>query len=243
MDTDNTVPTGDPAGSDAPARRARVLEAARQVIQREAAALAALAGQIDDDFADLVQRVLDTPGKVITTGTGTSGIMAERLAHLLTVSGTPAFYLPCLTALHGGMGAITSTDLVIAFSKGGQSSELTQLASRLAERSVHVVAVTEAPDSPFAEAAATVIVVATRPAEADLGRLIATGSTLVAGAWGDALAATLMASRDYSWENVISTHPGGIVGQQTDLPDRLSLADGDATAPVDRSADSTGGAA
>jgi len=212
MDTDQTA--NDPAS---------IVSAARLIIQREAAAVSGLADQIGDDFAALVKRVLDTPGKVITTGTGTSGIMAERLAHLLAVSGTPAFYLPCLDALHGGMGAITVTDLVIAFSKGGQSSELTQLATRLGERSVHVVAVTEAPASPFAKAAGTVMVVKTSPADADLGGLIATGSTLVAGAWGDALAAALMASRDYSWENVISTHPGGIVGQQTELPDRLRL--------------------
>ncbi len=208
-----------------------IVQAARLVIQREASAVAGLAEQIGDDFAALVKRVLDTRGKVVTTGTGTSGIMAERLAHLLAVSGTPAFYLPCLDALHGGMGAITVADLVIAFSKGGQSNELTQLASRLSERSVHVVAVTEEPGSPFAEAAGSVVTIATNPPEADLGGLIATGSTLVAGAWGDALAAALMASRDYSWEDVISTHPGGIVGQQTELPDRLRLDDTQPSGP------------
>jgi arabinose-5-phosphate isomerase len=90
---------------------------------------------------------------------------------------------------------------------------------------VHVVAVTEARNSPFADAAATVVVIATDPPEADLGGLIATGSTLVAGAWGDALAAALMARRNYSWESVISTHPGGIVGRQTRLPDRVRLDD------------------
>jgi D-arabinose 5-phosphate isomerase GutQ len=217
--------------------RASIVQAARLVIQREASALANLAEQIGDDFVTLVQRILDTPGKVITTGTGTSGIMAERLAHLLAVSGTPAFYLPCLDALHGGMGAISVTDLVIAISKGGQSSELTQLATRLGERSVHVVAVTEAPDSPFANAAGTVVVISTDPAEADLGSLIATGSTLVAGAWGDALAATLMASRAYSWEDVISTHPGGIVGQQTQLPDRLGLDNDQSGDPADQTND------
>ena len=204
---------------------ASIIAAARLVIQREATAVAGLADQIGEDFAALVERVIRTPGKVVTTGTGTSGIMAERFAHLLAVSGTPAFYLPCLDALHGGMGAIAVTDLVIAFSKGGQSSELTQLATRLAERSVHVVAVTEARNSPFADAAGTVVEIATDPPEADLGGLIATGSTLVAGAWGDALAAALMARRNYTWENVISTHPGGIVGQQTQLPNRLTLED------------------
>jgi arabinose-5-phosphate isomerase len=217
--------------------RASIVQAARVVIQREASAVANLAEQIGDDFVTLVQRILDTPGKVITTGTGTSGIMAERLAHLLAVSGTPAFYLPCLDALHGGMGAISVTDLVIAISKGGQSTELTQLATRLGERSVHVVAVTEAPNSPFANAADTVVVISTDPAEADLGSLIATGSTLVVGAWGDALAATLMASRAYSWEDVISTHPGGIVGQQTQLPDRLGLDNDQSGDPADETND------
>jgi D-arabinose 5-phosphate isomerase GutQ len=203
----------------------RILQTARQLIQREASAVAGLVNQIDDKFASVVKLVIATPGKVVTTGTGTSGIMAERLAHLLAVSGTPAFYLPCLDALHGGMGAIAPTDLVIAISKGGQSSELTQLVTRLAERSVHVVAVTEAPDSPFAAAAATVVAIATKPPDADLGGLIATGSTLVAGAWGDGLAATLMTVRAHSWEEVISTHPGGILGQQTELPDQIALGD------------------
>ena len=223
----NPEATTDPGG---------VVRAARLVIQREAAALANLVDQVGDDFTALVERVLHTPGKVVTTGTGTSGIMAERLAHLLAVSGTPAFYLPCLDALHGGMGAIAPSDLVIAFSKGGQSSELTQLAARLAERSVHVVAVTEAPGSPFAAAAGSVVVITTDPAEADLGGLIATGSTLVAGAWGDALAAALMASRGYGWEDVISTHPGGIVGQQTQLPDQPSLKEAPTAAPSDTDA-------
>jgi arabinose-5-phosphate isomerase len=192
--------------------------AAREILEREARALAGLVSQIDASFAEVVRAVLATPGKVITTGTGTSGIMAERMAHLLAVSGTPAFYLPCLDALHGGMGAIASTDLVIALSKGGESIELIELVTRLGERGIQVIAVTEDPGSSFATAAAMVAHIRTEPAEADLGRLIATGSTLVAGAWGDALAAVLMQLRGYSWSEVIDTHPGGIVGQQTELP-------------------------
>jgi D-arabinose 5-phosphate isomerase GutQ len=97
------------------------------VIQREAAALANLIDQVGQSTADVVGLILATTGKVITTRTGTSGIMAERLAHLLAVTGTPAFYLPCLDALHGGMGSIAPTDVVLALSKGGQSAELTQL--------------------------------------------------------------------------------------------------------------------
>ncbi len=195
-----------------------VVAAAREVLEREATAVAGLAAQIDASFAEVVRAVLHTPGKVITTGTGTSGMMAERLAHLLAVSGTPAFYLPCLDALHGGLGAVAATDLVIALSKGGQSTELVQLVTRLVERGVRVVAVTERPESAFATAADLVVILKTEPASADIGGLIATGSTLVAGAWGDALTTVLMQLRGYSWTDVIATHPGGIVGQ-TELPD------------------------
>lgn len=200
-----------------------MLAAAREVIQREASALANLVDQIDQTTVDIVGLILASPGKVVTTGTGTSGIMAERLAHLLGVTGTPAFYLPCLDALHGGMGSIDASDIVIALSKGGKSAELTQLVVRLQERGVTVVAVTEKPESEFAAAATYVVTVITDPREADLGGLIATGSTLVAGAWGDALAAVLMQARPYSWEEVIATHPGGVVGQQVDIPVQETL--------------------
>ncbi len=203
------------------ATAADLVHHARESILRESQALANLAEQIDDSFADVVSAVQRCTGKVVTTGAGTSGIMAERLAHLLSVSGTPAFYLPSQDALHGGMGAVTSDDLVIAFSKGGQSVELTQLVERLVERGTDVVAVTERPDSPFAAAATRVVHLTTDPVDADAGGLIALGSTLVAGAWGDALTVTLMGLRGFSWEEVVQIHPAGIVGQQRDLPDTI----------------------
>ena len=200
-----------------------LVETGRAIIRRESAALKALPDQLGSSFAELVSMIAAAPGKVITSGVGTSGIMAERLAHLLAVSGTPSFYLPCLDALHGGMGAVTEGDTLIAFSKGGRSSELTQLAERLVERGHPVVAVTEQPDSPFAQAASRVITVRTDPADADLGTLLATGSTLVVGAWGDALAGTLMALRGSDWAEVIDVHPGGSVGAQSDLPEPLQF--------------------
>ncbi len=202
---------------------ADILAAAKAAVGREAQAVAGLAAQLDASFVSVVRSVFAVSGKVITTGTGTSGMMAERLAHLLAVSGTPAFYLPCLDALHGGLGSITAGDFVIAISKGGHSRELIQLTEKLVLRNIPVVAVTEDSSSPFALAATTIAHVATVPANADPGGLIAMGSTLVAGAWGDALAATLMRLREHSWQDVIDIHPGGIVGLQTELPADFTL--------------------
>lgn len=185
---------------------------ARALVLREAAALRGLADQLDDSFGAIVERVAATPGKVVTTGAGTSGLVAARMAHLLSVCGTPAFFLPVLDALHGGVGAVTPEDLVLAFSKGGRSEELTALVSLLVSRRVDVIAVTEAPASPFAMAATTVVALRTEPAEADLGGLVATGSTLVAAAWGDGLTAVLMERRGHSLRDVVAAHPAGIVG-------------------------------
>ena len=208
------------------ARSDQIIAAARGAVEREAQAVAGLGPQIGATFVDIVHAILALPGKIITTGTGTSGIMAERLAHLLAVSGTPAFYLPCLDALHGGMGSITRGDLVIALSKGGRSTEIIELTKRLVEREIPVVAVTEDANSPFALAASSIAHIKTLPADADPGGLIAMGSTLVSGAWGDALASTLMRLRDHAWRDVIDIHPGGIVGLQTKLPAELTLEDG-----------------
>ena len=197
------------------------------VLSRESAALSALVGVVEASVVGVARQMIDTAGKVVTTGSGTSGIMAERLAHLLSVCGTPAVYLPSMDALHGGMGAITASDLVVAISKTGQSHELTNLVERLGRRGIHVVAVTESPDSPFALAAGSVAALPPTPADADPGDMIAMASTLAVGAWSDAVAVVTMSMRGHTVSDVIDSHPAGGVGVR-------GLRPGDDSAPVVR---------
>lgn len=200
---------------------------AGSVLSRESHAVAALVNSVEADVVAVARRMLQVPGKVVTTGSGTSGIMAERLAHLLSVCGTPSVYLPSMDAMHGGMGAITGADLVLAISKTGRSQELTSLVSRLAGRGVHVVAITENADSPFARAAGSVVTLPTTPQDADPGDMIAMASTLAVGAWGDALAVVAMALRGHTVQDVVDSHPAGGVGARGYQP-------GDESAPVIR---------
>lgn len=205
----------------------RLAELAGSVLSRESASLAALLGTVESSVVAVARQMIAVSGKVVTTGSGTSGIMAERFAHLLSVCGTPAVYLPSMDALHGGMGAITSADLVVAISKTGQSQELTNLVERLARRDIHVVAVTESPDSPFAGAAGSLALLPPTSADADPGDMIAMASTLAVGAWSDAVAVVTMSMRGHTVGDVIATHPAGGVGVRHRLP-------GDDTAPVVR---------
>jgi arabinose-5-phosphate isomerase len=206
-----------------------LVELAGAVFSRESAALSALVGAVESSVVSVARQMIAVTGKVITTGSGTSGIMAERLAHLLSVCGTPAVYLPSMDALHGGMGAITTSDLVVAISKTGQSQELTNLVERLGVRGVHVVALTESPESPFAVAASCVAALPPTAADADPGDMIAMASTLVVGAWCDAVAVVTMSLRGHTVGDVIDSHPAGGVGVRGHRP-------GDESAPVVRGA-------
>jgi len=200
---------------------------AGSVLSRESAALSALVGATETTVVEVARRVLAIGGKVVTTGSGTSGIMADRLAHLLSVCGTPAVYLPSMDALHGGMGAITRSDLVLAISKTGRSAEMTELVSRLVDRGVEVVAITENPASPFAGSASVVAPLPVTAPDADPGDMIALASTLAVGAWGDALAVVTMAMRGHTLRDVVDSHPAGGVGHR-------GLQPGDESAPVVR---------
>lgn len=200
------------------------VDLARDRIKKEAAGVLAVAEQVDENFQRVVDLILGLTGKVFVTGSGTSGIMARRMAHLLTVCGTPALYLQPMDALHGAMGAVTRDDMLFAISRGGASTEINDLAKRLQTVGVAVVALTSAPDSELARLAEISIVV--QNAEGvDLGDIVAMGSTLAVGAWGDALAYVLMVQRGHSWERFMHNHPAGAVGKITKLPPELTNPD------------------
>jgi D-arabinose 5-phosphate isomerase GutQ len=183
---------------------------ARELILAESAAIAAIAEQIDTSFDQAVEVLLGLPGKVIVIGSGTSGAIARRLAHLLSVCGTPSFFLIAADGLHGTVGAVADGDLVIAISKGGESAELTGFVQLSKDRGAKSIALTAHIDSPLGKLVDLPIYVDS--ASADPGGVIAMGSTLATAAWGDALAMALMKRRGYSWKSVMHSHPGGAVG-------------------------------
>ncbi|MCE0459708.1 SIS domain-containing protein [Curtobacterium flaccumfaciens] len=193
--------------------------AAREFIETEARAVAA-AVEADAVLPEAVALVLASSGRVVLTGAGTSGFTARRSAHLLSVSGTPAFAMNPSDALHGSMGAVTPDDVLIALSKGGESAEVNAFASRVHAAGTTVIAVTANHASSLAQLSDRVVVVPAVPG-ADPGGLLGMGHTLATSAWLDALAVVLMRIGDRSWTSVHEVHPGGAVGALADLPDDL----------------------
>ncbi|MDR0782241.1 MAG: SIS domain-containing protein [Propionibacteriaceae bacterium] len=191
-----------------------VLSAGRQVVATELSGLQSLVDNFDPAFAEVVNWLADCRGKVFVSGAGTSGAMAHRMAHLLSVCGTPALALQPADALHGTMGAVAAGDILIAISRGGKSAEINELCDRVRQRGAKAIALTSNPDSPLTRVVDLVVILPTDD-QIDPGGVIAMGSTLVVGAWGDALATVLMRVRGYSWDEMLFTHPLGAVGEET----------------------------
>lgn len=185
---------------------------ARDTLRQDAAAVTAAVAAIDAGFVGAVELLLACQGKTVVSGMGTSGATAQRIAHLLSVGGTPAFFAHPADGLHGGLGAVTEQDVVLAISKGGESSELNEFVSRAKGRGATAVAMTAEPTSTLAGLADVTILVRT-PIEADPGGMIAMGSALANCAVGDALVVALMNLRQYPWQSFEFSHPAGAVGR------------------------------
>jgi D-arabinose 5-phosphate isomerase GutQ len=193
--------------------RTEMVARAREVIEREARAVGALAEQVDDRLADVVDLLLNCQGHVLVTGAGTSHAMAQRFAHLLSCCGTPALCISASDGIHGGAGAVTADDVVFVLSKGGRSMEINQFVEIARAREARIIVQTEDPGSSLCRMSDAVFHVRA-VGDVDPYGMIATGSSLVNGAAGDALCVLLLESRGYSRDDFGRTHPGGAVGKK-----------------------------
>lgn len=171
------------------------------------------AGLSWQDFDRAKDLILGCEGTVYVIGAGTSSALARRLAHLLTCSGAHAVYLDSAQARHGYSGILRAQDLIIAFSRGGETSEINQLVRLAAEQEVATIAILENLSSELGRLCELALHVPVAP-ENDAFGVIPLASTLVHAAAGDVLCAAVLEVRGYSEEEFALLHPGGAVGKR-----------------------------
>ncbi|MGA7952690.1 MAG: KpsF/GutQ family sugar-phosphate isomerase [Gloeobacterales cyanobacterium] len=159
-------------------------------------------------------------GKVVLSGVGKSGIVAQKIAATFTSIGTVAVFLHPCDALHGDLGVVTAPDVVLLFSNSGETEELVAMVPHLKHRRVPIIAILGNLNSTLATQA-DVVLDAAVDREACPLNLAPTTSTTVAVAIGDALAMTLMQLRGITPEDFAFNHPAGRLGK------RLTLKVGD----------------
>jgi arabinose-5-phosphate isomerase len=189
------------------------LERARRVLQVEAAAVNALAGQLGSNFADAIEAILASPGRVIVCGVGKSGLIGRKIAATLASTGTPAFSLHPVEASHGDLGMVRPEDIFLALSHSGETEEVIRLVPFLQDNGNRLIAVTGRPSSTLARHADFHLSAAV-PEEACPLQLAPTASTTAALALGDALAIVLMEARGFLPEHFARFHPGGSLGRR-----------------------------
>jgi len=188
-------------------------DTARKVLEIEAEAIRELMPRLDASFDRALELLLATSGRVVVTGMGKSGIIAQKISATLASSGTPSLYLHPADATHGDLGRIVKGDTLVAVSNSGDTAELLGLLPWLKRLSVPLVALTGNPRSPLAQAAEAHVDVGVRFEACPLG-LAPTASTTAALAMGDALCMALLERRGFTVDDFAVLHPGGRLGKK-----------------------------
>ena len=180
----------------------------------EADAIARTASRLRVEQVEQALKFLkDCRGKVVLVGVGKSGNIAEKIAATLTSTGTTAVYLHPSDALHGGLGIVTSEDVVVALSNSGETEELLTMLPYLKHRHVPIIAIIGNINSTLARSA-DVLLDASVEREACPLNLAPTTSTTVALAIGDAIAMTLMQVKGLTVDDFALNHPAGRIGKR-----------------------------
>src|SRR5688572_8085811 len=123
------------------------LARAREIIEQEAEAVRRLTGRLGPEFTQAVEMVLALPGRVVTTGMGKAGIVAQKISATFASTGTPSIYLHPADARHGDLGRVQQGDLLLALSKSGETEEVLALLGPVQRVGVKVIALTESNQS------------------------------------------------------------------------------------------------
>ncbi len=161
---------------------------------------------------EVMLQVKSSGHKVITAGCGTSGTLAERVAHTLCVVEVPAAFCPPGNSVHGGMGVIQKGDVVVLFSKGGNTLEILNYIPCCKAKGAMIIGVTQNDDSVLAREADIYFKIVAEH-ESDMWDMCASASCNTIAAVWDAVAFTVMKYNGYTKKDLLLTHPGGKVGE------------------------------
>ncbi|MDD5136822.1 MAG: KpsF/GutQ family sugar-phosphate isomerase, partial [Candidatus Omnitrophica bacterium] len=186
---------------------------AREVLRIERDALTSLAARIGPGFDRIINVISKTRGRVIVTGMGKPGFIAQKISATLSSTGTPSLYLHPAEALHGDLGRVTKDDLIIALSNSGETEEIVKFLPIVKKIGAKLVAMTGNVKSTLGRFADHSIDVSVKKEACSLG-LAPTASTTAMLAMGDALAVALLEKKGFREKDFAFFHPGGILGKR-----------------------------
>ncbi len=186
---------------------------AKEVLDIEAKAIQALKPRIGKNFKQALDLILKSKGRIVVSGMGKTGIIAQKFSATLASTGTPSLFLHSAEAIHGDLGKVTSDDVVIILSNSGQNEEIKQLLPILKKIGSKIIALTGNKDSILAKYSDAMLDVSVKKEACPLG-LAPTASTTATLAMADALAVCLLELKGFKEQDFAFYHPGGLLGKK-----------------------------
>ena len=184
------------------------------IIQKEAEAINQIS--VTEAFEDAVNLLLACQGKVITTGIGKAGYIANKFSATLSSTGTPAFFVHPAEAGHGDLGMVNPEDIIIAFSTSGKSIEVIEMLENARQLGVsRVIGITSHPESPLRELSELVLDMGSNIIEPCPLKVTPSASIAVMQAISDAIALTLMELKGFTTHDYGMRHHKGYLGSVT----------------------------
>ncbi len=201
------------------------INTAIKVIKTEADAVMSLIDQIQPDFENLCESILDTKGKLILMGIGKSGHIAQKISATLSSTGTSSFFIHPTEAAHGDLGMISKNDAILILSNSGETKEIIEILPSLKRSTSNIFTLTNNDESTIANAGKINLTI-NADEEACPLNLAPTSSTTIALVFGDALAIALLNARGFSKDDFARSHPAGQLGKKlTTLVKDLAVMD------------------
>lgn len=190
-----------------------ILENIKDVIQSEIETLKVVKMCADISYQKAVRMIFNCSGKVIVTGVGKSGNIAQKIAATLASTGTPAIYMSSGEGLHGSLGVVQKNDIILALGKSGKSEELLGILPAIKKIGAKIISITADLESMLAKSSDIVLFTKINQEACPLN-LVPTNSSTAALVVGDAIAITLMKMRKFKSADYGLIHPGGSIGKR-----------------------------
>jgi len=186
---------------------------AKRVLSIEAQAIKDLVRRIDKNFERAIEILFRCKGRVVLTGMGKAGIIAQKISATMSSTGTPSLFLHSAEAIHGDLGRVTKEDVIIALSNSGETEEVKKMLPLIKKIGVKLISLTGNKKSTLAKYSDVVFDVSVKKEACPLG-LAPTSSTTVMLAMGDALSVCLLKAKKFKEEDFAFYHPGGLLGKR-----------------------------
>ncbi len=190
-----------------------IIQSARRSIELQAASIAALSAFIDESFAKAVQVLISCKGRVVIGGIGKSAIVAQKIVATMNSTGTPALFMHAADAIHGDLGMIQESDVVLLISKSGDSPEIKVLLPLVKNFGNILIGMVGNMQSYLAQHS-DIVLNTSIIQEACPNNLAPTTSTTAQMVMGDALAVCLMETKGFNSDDFAKFHPGGALGKK-----------------------------